>query len=61
MTERQDEMFFYHEIININWTDLDQLGPVAQDCYRQRCQGDASTPHSREDVFEWQFLVECKK
>jgi serine/threonine protein kinase len=61
MTQRQDEMFFYHEIVNIQWNDLAQFGPIAQDCYRQRCQADPSSPHSREDVFEWQFIVECKK
>jgi hypothetical protein len=61
MTERQDEMYFYHEIVNVQWKDLAQLGPIAQDSYRQRCQADPSSPHSREDVFEWQFIVECKK
>ena len=61
MTDRHDEMLFYHEIINIQWKDMDQLGPIALDAYRQRCQADPSSPHSREDVFEWQLIVESKK
>ena len=61
MTERQDEMVFYRETINIRWEHLDQLGPIALEAYKKRCQADPSSPHTREDVFDWQLVVESKK
>jgi hypothetical protein len=60
LSERQDEMIFYHELINIQWKDLDQLGPIAQDFYHQRCAADPSSLHTREDVFEWQMIAESR-
>ena len=61
LSDRHDEMLFYHEITHIQWKDLEQLGPIALDAYRQRCALDPSTLHSREDVFEWQFVAESKR
>jgi hypothetical protein len=57
LTERQDEMLFYHEIVSIQWKDLDQLGPLAQEIYQTRCSADPSGYHTREDVFEWQMIL----
>ena len=51
-SERQDEMIFYHELIRIQWKDLAQLGPIAQEAYQQRSSADPSSLHSRTDVFE---------
>ena len=56
LTERQDEMVFYHEVVNVRWQDLDQFGPVALEAYQQRCSVDPSSLHTREDVFEWQLI-----
>ncbi len=60
-SERQDEIVFYHELINVKWTDLEQLGGIALEAYHQRCNADPSSLHSREDVFEWQIISESKR
>lgn len=60
LTDRQDEMLFYHEIVSIAWKDLEQLGPVAEEIYHGRCTADPSALHTREDVFEWQILTAGK-
>jgi hypothetical protein len=61
LADRQDEMVFYHEIDNIQWKDVEQLGPIALENYQQRCAGDPSSVHSREDVFDWQIIAECRR
>lgn len=61
LTDRQDEMVFYHEIDHIQWKDVEQLGPIALECYRQRCAADPSSVHSREDVFEWSVIAESRR
>ena len=58
LTDRQDEMVFYHEILQIQWKDLEQLGPIALDAYKQRCTIDPASLHTREDVFEWQAVTQ---
>jgi serine/threonine protein kinase len=52
LSDRQDEMIFYHEIVQIQWKDLAQLGPIALEAYQQRCGADPSSLHSRADLFE---------
>ncbi|MBM3994764.1 MAG: hypothetical protein FJ303_11510 [Planctomycetes bacterium] len=59
LTDRADEMTFYHELNNLKWEDLPQLGPNGRSAYQQRCTADPGSLHSREDVFEWQALVLC--
>jgi len=61
LTDRQDEMVFYHEIDHIQWKDVEQLGPIALENYQQRCAADPSSVHSREDVFEWQIIAESRR
>jgi hypothetical protein len=60
LTDRQDEMIFYHEIMNFRWKDLEQLGPIAAEAYQQRSAADPSTLHTREDVFELQSLAQLQ-
>jgi serine/threonine protein kinase len=50
LTERQDEMLFYHETLNIRWKELDQLGPIAKEAYQRRLQSDPTGLHSRMDL-----------
>ncbi len=61
LSDRQDEMVFYHEIDHIQWKDVEQLGSIALESYLQRCAGDPSSVHSREDVFEWQIIAESRR
>ncbi|HZZ78997.1 MAG TPA: tubulin-like doman-containing protein, partial [Gemmataceae bacterium] len=61
LTDRQDEMVFFREIDHIQWKDVEQLGPIALEVYQQRCSADPSSVHSREDVFEWQVIAECRR
>ena len=61
LTDRLDEIVFYHEIDDIRWKDVAQLGPIALDNYQQRCTNDPSSVHSREDVFDWQVIAECRR
>ena len=61
LTERQDEMIFYHEILHFQWKDLEQLGPIAAEAYQQRNAADPSTLHTREDVFELQALAQANR
>src|SRR5690606_24560697 len=53
-TERQDEILFYHETLNIRWKDLDQLGPIAKEVYQRRLQADPTSLHSRLDLAGFQ-------
>ena len=59
LTDRQDEMIFYHEILHFQWKDLEQLGPIAAEAYQQRNAADPSSLHTREDVFELQSLAQA--
>jgi eukaryotic-like serine/threonine-protein kinase len=61
LTNRLDEMVFYQEIDDIQWKDVEQLGPIALENYQQRCTVDPSSVHSREDVFDWQIIAECRR
>ncbi len=61
LTHRQDEMLFYHEIVSMKWKDLEQLGAMVQEIYEQRCTADPSALHTREDVFDWNVIVESKR
>ncbi len=61
LTDRLDEMVFYHEIDDIKWKNIEQLGPLALENYQQRCSADPSAVHSREDVFAWQVIAECRR
>jgi serine/threonine protein kinase len=56
-TDRPDEIVFYHETLRIRWKDLEQLGPIAREAYERRSAADPASLHSREDVFDWQFIL----
>jgi hypothetical protein len=53
-TERRDEIIFYREQLQLTAEDLEQLGPAAQEAYRQRQSHDPGSLHCREDIVEWQ-------
>ncbi len=52
-SERSDEIVFVHDITNIPWQDLPQLGPIARTLYEQRMAADPSALHCREDLSAW--------
>jgi serine/threonine protein kinase len=47
-----DDIVFYREQVNLPLEKLPQLGPAAQDAYRQMTAAENFTPHTRTDV-EW--------
>jgi eukaryotic-like serine/threonine-protein kinase len=55
--DRPDEIVFYREQIHLGQAGLDQLGPIAQEAYRQRLAADAAGLHTRDDIVEWQPLA----
>ena len=61
LTDRHDEMVFYHEIDHIPWKQVEQLGPTALEYYQQCCTADPSSVHSREDVFSWQAIAASRR
>lgn len=61
LTDRHDEMLFFHEIDNIPWKEVEQLGPIALESYQQRCTADPSSVHSREDVFTWHAVAASRR
>ncbi len=57
LCERHEEIIFYRELINLQWNDLEQFGPIAREAYERRNVADPSALHTREDVFEWQVIA----
>ena len=49
-TVSADDILLYRERTHVRLSDLEQLGPVAQEAYRQMNAADNFTPHSRADV-----------
>ena len=45
-----DDIVFYRELSNLPLAQLEQLGPIGQDAYRQMNATDHFTPHCRTDV-----------
>src|SRR5262249_51513181 len=45
-----DDILVYREITNINLTDLEQMGPLAYDAYRQINAVNRFMPHARTDI-----------
>lgn len=50
---RNDEIVFFREVTNLPTSSVEQLGPVAQEAYRQRLALDPTSLHSREDIPDW--------
>ncbi len=50
---RCDEIVFVREQLLQSLADLEQMGPVAREAYRQRLAQDPSSLHSREDIPDW--------
>jgi hypothetical protein len=45
----------YREHAMTGLSELEQMGAVAQEAYRQKQAVDPSALHSREDITDWQF------
>jgi serine/threonine protein kinase len=45
-----DDVVIFRELVNLPLSELELLGPVGQDAYRQMSSADNFTPHSRIDV-----------
>jgi serine/threonine protein kinase len=45
-----DDLLIYRELTNLPLSELEQLGPLGQDAYRQMTSAENFTPHSRSDV-----------
>jgi serine/threonine protein kinase len=48
-----DHIVFYREVPHLRLSDLEQLGPVGYEAYRQIVSQKGLTPHSRMDINEW--------
>ncbi|MCI0641474.1 MAG: protein kinase [Gemmataceae bacterium] len=48
-----DDIVFYREAPELPLAALPQMGPAAQEAYRQALQSDLLPPHSRFDIPEW--------
>jgi len=53
LSARDDEIVFYREAPDLPASAVEQLGPVAQDAYRQRLAHDPFSMHTREDIADW--------
>jgi hypothetical protein len=45
-----DDVIIYREVTHLPLAELEQLGPLGQDAYRQMSSAENFTPHSRTDV-----------
>jgi hypothetical protein len=48
-----DDIIFYREVSHLRLAELEQLGPLGYDAYRQIVTLKNLTPHSRIDINEW--------
>jgi serine/threonine protein kinase len=56
-TDRTDEIVIYREDLEMPLSDVELLGPLGQEFYRQRAASDPSLLHSRGDITEWRAPV----
>ncbi len=52
-SESTDDIVFYRERFQMLLSELEQLGPLGYEAYRQVGMVDSFTPHSRTDVTQW--------
>jgi eukaryotic-like serine/threonine-protein kinase len=48
-----DDIVFYRELFQMPLSELDQLGPLGYEAYRQVGTVEHFTPHSRTDIVQW--------
>ena len=48
-----DEILIYREYSRLPLTDLQQLGPIAEDAYQSALGNSTCPPHIRTDIPEW--------
>jgi hypothetical protein len=48
-----EDIVLYREVPHLRLSDLEQLGPVGYEAYRQIIAQKNLTPHSRTDINEW--------
>ncbi len=49
----QDDILFYRELPQLPVAQLEQLGPLAYEAYRQMISGEHFIAHNRTDIHEW--------
>lgn len=54
---RSDEILIYREQVHLSLADLDQLGPLGVEAYRQGIAADPALLHSRGDIADWKMAV----
>jgi hypothetical protein len=52
--ESMDDIIFYREPTDLKLGSLPQLGPAAQENYRQCFDDPTFTPHCRTDITDWE-------
>ncbi|HEX3314934.1 MAG TPA: tubulin-like doman-containing protein [Gemmataceae bacterium] len=52
-SDRGEEILIYREQALSGFGELEQMGPVAQEAYRQKQTADPSSLHSRDDIHDW--------
>jgi eukaryotic-like serine/threonine-protein kinase len=52
-SDRSEEIVIYREHALTGLAELEQMGPVAQEAYRQKQAIDPSSVHSRDDIHDW--------
>jgi serine/threonine protein kinase len=56
-----DEILIYREVPNLTLAELEQLGPLGYEAYRQMSTVENFTPHSRSDIVEWRAAARLQK
>ncbi len=51
--ESTDDIVFYRERFQLSLSELEQLGPLGYEAYRQVGMVDQFTPHCRTDIVQW--------
>jgi hypothetical protein len=56
LSETREDIVFYREAPCLSLAELEQLGPLAFEAYRQMSSLESFTPHSRTDIQEWRCV-----
>lgn len=52
-TDSKEDIVFYRERPHVFLSDLEHLGPLGYEAYRQAAAAEHFTPHSRSDIKQW--------
>jgi serine/threonine protein kinase len=53
LSSSRDDIVFYREVSQLPLGDLEHVGPLGFEAYREMASIDHFTPHSRMDILEW--------